>query len=158
MRRPLLVAYAVLLALLSACGGGGSGDPVATITLAIPDSSNMPSYTRAEQISVGQTIAVHIEHTDGPGYWKQVNPGDPSVLVQDGPTTTVSDCQSGMVGCPSTSELLYRAVKSGSSVMVWHFLGLGPALHKPGQPSAPCPGDSDQECPVGMFSIDVRVV
>ena len=160
MRRPLPLACAVLLALVSACGGGGSGqsgDPVATITLAIPDPSNMPSYTRAQQISVGQTVAVHIQHTDGPGYWQQVNSGNPTVLPQDGPATTVSDCATGKVGCPSTSELLYRAVKSGSSNMEWKFLGLGPGGYRPGEPSAPCPGDSNQECPVGMFSIDIEV-
>jgi hypothetical protein len=158
MNHKIVLICAALLALVAACGSGQSSDPAATITLTIPDPSNMPSLTRAQQISVGQTIAVHIQHTDGPGYWQQVDSGDTTVLAQDGPATTVSDCPSGNVGCPSTVELIYRAVKAGQSVMVWHFLGLGPGLHKPGQPSAPCPGDTSQECPVGIFSIDIQVV
>ncbi|HJP78799.1 MAG TPA: hypothetical protein VJ914_31285 [Pseudonocardiaceae bacterium] len=157
MTRAVILICALLM-LVTACGSTQSSDPVATITLTIPNPSNLPSVTRAQRISVGQTIAVHVEHTDGPGYWQQVDPGNAAVLAQQGPATTASDCQSGEVGCPSTSELLYLAVKSGSSNLVWHFLGLGPGLHKPGQPSAPCPGDTGQECPVGSFSIDVQVV
>jgi hypothetical protein len=159
MNRKLLLVCAVLLALVSACGASGqSSDPVATITLTIPEPSNMPSMTRAQQISVGQTLAVHVERTDSAGYWQQVNPGNAAVLAQDGLATAAGTCPSGSVGCASTSELLYRAVKPGSSIMEWNFLGLGPALHKPGQPGAPCPGDTGQECPVGSFSIDIQVV
>lgn len=159
MRRLLLVACAVLLALVSACGGGSgpAGDPVATITLAIPDPSNLPSLYRIEQLSVGQTLAVVVQHADSAGYWKQVNAGNTAVLSQDGPASTTGDCPSGNVGCGSTSELRYRARKAGNTTVEWNFLGLGPALHKPGQPSAPCPGDTDQECPVGRISIEVAV-
>lgn len=156
MTRTLLLICAVL-ALATACGSGQSGDPVARITLTTPDPSNMPSYTKAQQISVGQTIAVYVQHADSAGYWQQVDPGNAAVLAQQGPATISNDCPSGIVGCPSMTKLVYRAVKSGSSIMVWHFLGLGPGLHKPGQPSAPCPGDTSQECPVGSFSIDVQV-
>ncbi len=159
MSRRLVLACAILLALVSACGNGSgqSADPVAVITLAIPDPSNMPSLTRAEPLSVGQTIAVHVQHADSAGYWQQVNPGNPAVLATDGPATTTSDCPSGKVGCGSTTEQLYRAVKSGSSIMEWKFLGLGPARYRSGEPSAPCAGDTGQECPVGMIWIDVEV-
>lgn len=152
-----VILICALLALVAACGSPPSSDPAATITLTIPDPSHLPSTTRTQQLSVGQTLAVHVQHTDSAGYWQQVDPGNTAVLAQQGPARTASDCPSGNVGCPSTVELVYRAVKAGQSTMVWHFLGLGPGLRKPGQPSAPCPGDASQECPVGIFSIDVRV-
>jgi hypothetical protein len=157
-RRPLVVA-ALLLALVSACGSGPprSSGPTTTITLAIPGGSDLPDTTKTVRLSVGQTLGVQAIHSDAAGYWKQTSGGDNAVLTQDGPATTSGNCPTDVVGCGSTRQQLYRAASAGTSTVEWSFLGLGPGLDKPGQPTAPCPGIPDEQCPVGLVRIAVTV-
>ncbi|HEY4019575.1 MAG TPA: hypothetical protein VGM75_12855 [Pseudonocardiaceae bacterium] len=159
MTRRLVIAAALLLALVSACGSTSpqSNTPTATIRLSIPSPSDLPDIVRTVRLSVGQTLGVLSAHSDAAGYWKQTGSGNNAVLTQDGPATVTRDCPTDVVGCGSTSQQLYRAASAGTSTVVWSFLGLGPGLVKPGQPAMPCQGIPHQQCPVGLVRITVSV-
>lgn len=159
MTRRFLVAAALLLTLVSACGSGTpqATGPTTTITLSVPSGADLPDTTKTVRLSVGQTLGVQTVHGDGAGYWKQTNGGNNAVLAQDGAARTTSSCPTDVVGCGSTSQQLYRAASAGTSTVEWSFLGLGPGLAEPGRPTAPCVGIPGQQCPIGRVRITVTV-
>ena len=153
-------AAVLLLALVAACSAAGtqSSTPNATITLAVPDRTNLPDDTKSVHLAVGQTFAVRTSHGDGAGYWRQTGGGDSAVIAPDGPSVVTSSCPTDVVGCGSTSQQLYRAASTGTSTVEWSFVGLGPGLDdKPGGLTEPCQGSPGKQCPIGRVRIAVTV-